>query len=238
CATSNFTYFESGKKSKMTTQTPRVLDIKHYEDGTGAIIVQIIRRNASMTPQAGLVCVESLLSLRIIHQNGSVTEIDVDLGIQYLNYCFGSDVSIRPIRIYPLYDELILMTYTNATDEGDFSTYNEWGMVINWSGNVLSSTFFGQSYVNPVTKSWTPNQAAIRINIDPKQGFLRLSQITGRPESEWKHDANGQISLLSGDIIQEYGNVSTTIATIDGGYAIVYANNTANINISDDPFMT
>ncbi|CAG8636833.1 3436_t:CDS:2 [Dentiscutata erythropus] len=224
----------------MATQTPRVLDIKQYNDGTGAIIVQIIRKNASMTPPTGFVCVESLLSLRIIHQNGSVTEIDVDLGLQYINYCFGGDTSVRPIRPYPLYNEHILVTYTNATDENNVSTYSEWGMIINWSGNVLSSIRFGQSYVNPDTNVWGLNKAAIRINIDPKQGFLRLSQITRQANSEWQQyavDANGQISLLSRDILQEYGNISTSIATTDGGYAIVYANSTNNINISDDPFM-
>ncbi|CAG8771815.1 8691_t:CDS:1, partial [Cetraspora pellucida] len=86
CATSNFTYFESGEKSRVSDQPPRVIDIASYNDGTA--VVQIIRRNTSATPPTGTVCIESLLSLRVIHLNGSVTEIDVDLGIQYLNYCF------------------------------------------------------------------------------------------------------------------------------------------------------
>ncbi|CAG8498268.1 hypothetical protein C2G38_2254183 [Gigaspora rosea] len=241
CATSNFTYFESGKNSKVPTQTPRVFDIKHYNDGTGNIVVQIVRRNISAIFPPGVVrvCVESLLSLRIIHQNGSVTELDVDLGFQYLNYCFDT-VAQRPIRFYPLYNELILVTYTNATDEADYSTYYEWGVIINWSGDVLSSIQFGQSYVNPVTNAWVPNKAGIRINIDPKRGFLRLAQITRRPESEWRQyaiDANGHISFLSGDIIGGITEIYTTIATLDGGYAIVFANVSNNsVTNDDDPF--
>ncbi|CAG8711116.1 15217_t:CDS:2, partial [Gigaspora rosea] len=235
CATSNFTYFESGKKSKVPT-TPRIFDIKHYNDGTGNIVVQIVRRNISAIIPPGVVevCVESLLSLRIIHQNGSVTELDVDLGFQDLNYCFGS-VAQRPIRIYPLYNEFILVTYINASDEANYSTYYEWGVIINWSGDALSSIQFGQSYVNPVTNAWVPNQAVIRINIDPKQGFLRLSQIARSSDSEWRQDANGHISYLSGDIIQVITEIYTTIATLNGGYAIVFAN-VFNSSTIDDPF--
>ncbi|CAG8813042.1 3246_t:CDS:2, partial [Racocetra persica] len=165
CAT-NFTHIESGENSRVPNQPPRVIDIKSYDDGTA--VVQIIRRNTSATPSAG-VCVESLLSLRIIHLNGSVTEIDADLGIQYLNYCFRSVFS-TPIRVYPLFNDLILLTYTNATNEGDTSTYYEWGM----------------SYVNPATNVWVPNNAAIKMNIDPRHGFLRFSQVTRQNYSEWK----------------------------------------------------
>ncbi|RIB05863.1 hypothetical protein C2G38_562903 [Gigaspora rosea] len=109
CATSNFTYFESGKKSKVPT-TPRIFDIKHYNDGTGNIVVQIVRRNISAIIPPGVV--------------------------EDLNYCFGS-VAQRPIRIYPLYNEFILVTYINASDEANYSTYYEWGVIINWSGDAL-----------------------------------------------------------------------------------------------------
>ncbi|CAG8642362.1 14528_t:CDS:2, partial [Racocetra fulgida] len=126
----------SGEKSRVPNQPPRIIDLKAYDDGTA--MVQIIRRNTSATPPTGTVCVESLLSLRIIHLNGSVTEIDADLGIQYLNYCFRSD-----------YVE-------------EFS------------------------YMNPVTNAWVPNNAAIRMNIDPRHGFLRFSQVTRQNYSEWK----------------------------------------------------
>ncbi|CAG8621603.1 756_t:CDS:2, partial [Cetraspora pellucida] len=95
------------------------------------------------------------------------------------------------------------------------------------------------SYVNPVTLAWVPNLAAIVLNIDPRQGFIRQSQITRQPVSEWKQydvDDNGQISFLSGDIIRSSLDISTIIGTLDGGYAIVFANVfNSSININD-PF--
>ncbi|CAG8772801.1 11298_t:CDS:2, partial [Dentiscutata erythropus] len=154
--------------------------IKHYNDGSGTILVQIVRKNSSATPSAAL-------------------KIDVGLGIPYPNYCFGSDVFLRPIRVYPLYNDLMLVvTYTNAADESDYSTFQY------SSGN----------------HAWTPNNAVIRINIDPS-------------------DVNVKISLLAGDIFMVPIEISTTISTIDGGYAIVFANVTPDSSISiNNPFMT
>ncbi|CAG8655814.1 16800_t:CDS:2, partial [Racocetra fulgida] len=83
---------------------------------------------------------------------------------------------------------------------------------------------------------WVPNQASIVINIDPRMGFLRFSKITGQPNFEWKQyavDDNGQISLLSGDIVEKISGFGTLIATIDGGYAIVFAN-VSNSGISSN----
>ncbi|CAG8795866.1 36703_t:CDS:2, partial [Racocetra persica] len=86
---------------------------------------------------------------------------------------------------------------------------------------------------HPVT-NWVPNKGTIKLNIDPRYGFFRLSQISGKPDSEWKKyavDINGQIKFLSWGIIPETLGVASIISTLDGGYAIVYANVTNSSSI-------
>ncbi|CAG8647852.1 10915_t:CDS:2, partial [Dentiscutata heterogama] len=155
-----------------------VMDTRHYKDSTDTIVV------------------------RISQANGSVTEINFDNieEIQDINYCFVNGKN--PITTYPLFDQYILVTYTHATNTSDNTTFTDRGMVLDWSGNIIS----------------------------PKKGFLRLSMVTGTNYAEWKqygYKGNGIFYLLQNDTLDldlSLNSLLTTFATLNGGYALVYAN--------------
>src|SRR3954469_9549438 len=82
----SFSHYE--EKDYGPTALPRVLKSRVYEDGT--VVVRIIRQNMN-TSTATKVCFYEMLSLRIIHPNGTVNEKDIKLDIQPFNYCFVQD---------------------------------------------------------------------------------------------------------------------------------------------------
>src|SRR4051794_14662781 len=61
---------------------PRVFSAKTYDDGT--VVIRIIRRNFRLPTAA---CTFEMLSLRIIHPNGTIVERDIKLDIQQFNFC-------------------------------------------------------------------------------------------------------------------------------------------------------
>ncbi|RIB21543.1 hypothetical protein C2G38_2034299 [Gigaspora rosea] len=150
-----------------------------------------------------------------------------------------ADNSGEPLRLYPLQTGYLLLSYFNATNVNDFSTYEEWIMLINWNGTILSKTFFDYAYTNPVTGAWNPDQTTVKVNISPQKGFLRLSAIRNTTNMAWAQyfiDSNHQFQQLSSGTIELpiFASASfNTIATVDEGYAIVYANSSDPTNTTD-----
>src|ERR1043166_672360 len=71
-----FSYYE--EKDYGPTALPRVWNLKTYDDGTA--VARIIRKNMN-TSTATEDCFYEMLSLRIIHLNGTVDEKDIKLDI-------------------------------------------------------------------------------------------------------------------------------------------------------------
>ncbi|CAG8539424.1 13713_t:CDS:2 [Racocetra fulgida] len=163
---SNFTYQES----KSSSVTPRIWRPYVYKDGT--LLVRIIRRDAANS-STNKTCLQQILSLRLIFPNGTVSELDIDLKIQPFNYCLLAASPQNPqvseaIRLYPLQTGYFLVKYFNATDVNDFSTYEEWIMLVNWNGAILSKAFLGHAFITPAGQ-WDPLQTTIRVNISPEK---------------------------------------------------------------------
>ncbi|KAF0395551.1 hypothetical protein F8M41_010214 [Gigaspora margarita] len=231
---SNFTYQEK----KSSSVIPRIWRTYVYDDGT--ILVRIVRRDAANSGGTR-VCLQQVLSLRLIYPNGTVSELDIDLNIQSFNYCLiqATPINLEPIRLYTLQPGYLLLTYFNATNINDFSTYEEWMMLINWDGTILNKSFFDYAYTNPATGAWNPDQSTVRVNITPKKGFLRLSGIRNTTNLAWAQyfiDSNYKFQTLSSGTIELpiFASASfNTIATVDDGYAIVYANSSDPSNTTD-----
>ncbi|CAG8528051.1 19707_t:CDS:10 [Gigaspora margarita] len=91
---------------------------------------------------------------------------------------------------------------------------------------------FGPSYLIKGTTIWKPNEFIVN-NITPKNGFLRLSAANGTGDFEWSqyaYNGNGSFKLMTKNRTHDNAIFTsfqvTVFATLDGGYAIVYANST------------
>src|ERR1043166_1656431 len=78
-----FSHYEEKDYGPMAL--PHVWNLKTYDVGTA--VARIIRKNMN-TSTAARDCFYEMLSLRIIHLNGTVDEKDILLNIQPFNYCF------------------------------------------------------------------------------------------------------------------------------------------------------
>jgi hypothetical protein len=248
--------FSHEEKDYGPTAIPRVWYTRIYDDNT--VVVRIVRVNAELSPETIRTCFYETFSLRIIHPNGTVDEKDFELDIQPFNYCLPVNANTSAIDVYTTQYEQsdvvqfldyylisknhILITYHNATDPNDVYSYEEWGMIIDFDGKVLSKTPFGLAFVNETTYEVTPT-SRIQLNINREKGFLRVAAI-GKSISdmklEWQQyrvEDDGTFTKLTSGML-ELGNLSSLnaviIATVDEGYAIVYANKTNN-NIATDP---
>ncbi|KAF0558075.1 hypothetical protein F8M41_010604 [Gigaspora margarita] len=228
---SNFNYTEISYQDNLTGTPPHVLGIKHYADSGGAAVVRIGRVNYYNNITSSY-CFEQRLLLRIIQTNGNVTEIKYNdtNEIQDINYCLVSGKN--PISIYPLFDQYILVSYVHATNTSDNTTFMDRGMVFDWNGTNLSKLEFGPSYLIKGTTIWKPNEFIVN-NITPKNGFLRLSAANGTGDFEWSqyaYNGNGSFKLMTKNRTHDNAFFTsfqvTVFATLDGGYAIVYANST------------
>ncbi|CAG8587837.1 1008_t:CDS:2, partial [Acaulospora colombiana] len=136
----NFTYIETSK-TNFPDVAPEITDIKTYDDGT--VLIRVVRQDPSVKDRF---CVEQMLSLRVIHLNGAVAEININntaLNMNSLNYCpFKSgfpDSNVNLIRIFPLQEGYILVCYREIADSSDFVTYEDWGIIIHWKLLILSN---------------------------------------------------------------------------------------------------
>ncbi|CAB5314796.1 unnamed protein product [Rhizophagus irregularis] len=206
-----------------TPSTPRVLNSNFYDDGT--IVVRIVRVNYTAPPK---ICVEEFLSLRIIYPDKTIKKLDlsaVKLNIQPFNFCLLP--TANPIRFYPVKKNFLLITYAEAEDVNSPYTYNDWGMIIDLDGSFKSKIWLGTSYVNTTTNEWLPAQDSVTLNIHRDNGFLRTAPVTGTNSmtlKQFKVNEIGEVQLLAETSMNFTATPIETVATMDGGYAIIYPN--------------
>ncbi|CAG8701209.1 18282_t:CDS:10, partial [Rhizophagus irregularis] len=136
----------------------------------------------------------------------------------------------NPLRFYPVKKNFLLITYAEADDITNPFTYNDWGIVIDLDGVIHSKIKLGPLYVNNTTKEWKPGQDSITLNVHRDNGFIRTAPITnstGFSLQQFKIDENGGIQQIVETVnIFPTGHPLETVATMDGGYALIYPNNT------------
>ncbi|RHZ77774.1 hypothetical protein Glove_173g63 [Diversispora epigaea] len=168
---SGFVIFTHNETNPFKT-TPRIWQYGKYFDGT--VVIRII--NPNITSLDNSFWIRPVLSLRIIHPNGTVSEIDKDLKIPEFNWHItkipDSDYQ-DPISIYALQKGYLLVTYFNASNPDDINTYEEWGRIIDWNGNLYDEVYFGGAYIENGT--WYPTATKIVSNVDPEKGFIRIA---------------------------------------------------------------
>ncbi|PKY38449.1 hypothetical protein RhiirA4_537308 [Rhizophagus irregularis] len=217
---SSITFVEETPK---TFSTPRVLNSNFYDDGT--IVVRIVRVNPNHKAPPKI-CVEEFLSLRIIYPDKTIKKLDlsaVTLNIQPFNFCLFP--TANPIRFYPVKKNFLLITYAEAEDVNSPYTYNDWGMIIGLDGSFKSKIWLGTSYVNTTTNEWLPAQDSVTLNIHRDNGFLRTAPVTGTNSmtlKQFKVNETGGIQLLAETSMNFTATPIETVATMDGGYAIIY----------------
>ncbi|PKK77758.1 hypothetical protein RhiirC2_770970 [Rhizophagus irregularis] len=221
--TNSSAYFITFEEVNQTNKS-LIYAMKSYNFMT---FIQIIRVNNSVTDLNSKIYVDRYLSIRTIYPNGTINAFDISndkLDIQPFNFCINQ--LRNPIQFYPATSNFLLVTYMTYTNE---STYEGWAMVVNLSGNIRSKTFLGRAYVDP----WPLFQANIIFNVNHDKGFLRVVPKTN----------TDNITLLQQFIISNDGTVQNIteeveissppspnpnliqyIATMDNGYAIIYAN--------------
>ncbi|RIB21034.1 hypothetical protein C2G38_1137494 [Gigaspora rosea] len=241
---SELTFFNYTEKTlnepNVPNQKPFVIKLATYDDGT--TLVHITRwdknLNTNCTNYLGILAggLEQILRIRVIQLNGTVIEINLDFKLDPPNYCYGRAL---PVRIYALQKPFILVNYLNATNPFDPATYEECGSVIDWNGNIKSNIRFGLSFVQ-FNRLFLSSE--IHLNVNNKLGFLRLA-FEGKSSSYsygWQQyivDDSGVVTMLkSATIPTDNVGISiivTGMATIDGGYAIIYANSTNEITTNN-----
>ncbi|CAB5217332.1 unnamed protein product [Rhizophagus irregularis] len=177
-----------------------------------------------------------MFSLRIINLDGTVVEKNLKLDIQPLNYCVFQMISgskwMEFLKYFLIRKNQILITYYNATDVNDPSTYVEWGMVMDFDGNISSRSSIGKPFIDNNLQLAIPNYQIV-LNINREKGFMRYARNQNN-NLDWKQfriEPNGAITeLTSGEFVfyGEEGVSVVVIHTVDEGYAIVFSNNTLN----------
>ncbi|CAG8650090.1 10926_t:CDS:2, partial [Dentiscutata heterogama] len=165
----------------------------------------------------------------------SVTPIDVteinNLILDPVNYClFNSSLTgkmVNPISIRPLKQQFVLVSYLNKISDNN---YEEWGTVLNWKGENLSSILLESSI-----SSLEDHQILIEININKELGFLGAAikkNSSSIAITQYSVDVNGALSARFKNYIRIglFINATffTSLATVDEGYAILYAKYSVN----------
>jgi hypothetical protein len=217
---------------------PRIWDSKALDDGT--MIIRVIRKNATSSINNYL-CFYERLSLRIINLDGTVVEKDLNLPVQAFNYCVFQDNTgtfMEYMRYHLIKNNQILVTYHNATDVNNPSTYVEWGMLIDYDGNILTRLPIGTPLIDNNLQLAIPI-SSIQLNINREKGFLRYgrSQNSNIEWQQFKFETDGTIAnSTSGKIVLFNNYVAvTTIAmsTVNEGYAIAFVNTTNTFNATN-----
>ncbi|RHZ82521.1 hypothetical protein Glove_109g301 [Diversispora epigaea] len=212
-----------------------ILECQTYFDGT--VVLRIININPNIESSLNGFWLRPVLSLRIIYPNGTVSEIDEDLEIQEFNWHSikspGSEYPEYPVSICALQKGYLLVRYFYASNPDDVTTYEEWGRVIDWNGNLYDEVHFSKAYIENGT--WYPTATGILTNVDPEKGFIRIAS-RNTSYIEWQQYAIGDVfnlkKLSEGNItLPQNGNSFINyIATVDEGYCIIMGNST---NFSD-----
>ncbi|RHZ84118.1 hypothetical protein Glove_85g122 [Diversispora epigaea] len=211
---------------------PRMWEYQKYIDGT--VVIRIINRDVNKTSNSSEVWIKQVLSLRIIHPNGTVSEIDKDLEIQEFNFRItrSSGGFFDPVSVYALQRGFLIVTYFNASNPDDINTYEEWGRIIDWNGNLYEKKYFSKAYIN--NGKWYPSLTTIVTNVDPSKGFIRIVG-TDISYIEWQQYMIGDSfhlkKLSEGNItlLQKNGTfaIFNIVPTADEGYSIIMGNSTS-----------
>ncbi|CAG8563240.1 2495_t:CDS:10, partial [Diversispora eburnea] len=232
--------------NEMNTYPTQLRIWQHGEYIDGTVVLRIINRDSNKTSLTGEVWTRPMLSLRIIHPNGTVNElnIDKDLEIQEFNWRIFTIPGVSgfqdPISIYALHRGYLIVRYFKALDDTNFTTYEEWGRIIDWYGNLYSEVNFGDAFI--LNGTWYTSLTAIITNVDPSKGFIRTA---GENSSfvDWQQymidDKLNLVKLSEGNVTlpMEDGAAAilNTVATVDEGYSIILGNSTSNSVNPDDP---
>ncbi|RHZ82557.1 hypothetical protein Glove_109g34 [Diversispora epigaea] len=215
---------------------PWIWQYGKYFDRT--VVLRIFNLNPNKTQAVGQAWIRPVLSLRIIHPNGTVNEIDKDLEIPEFNWHITTSPSgnvLDPINIYALQKGYVLVSYFNASNPDDITTYEEYGRIIDFNGNLYDEVYFGRAYIKE--SIWYPSATTIVTNVDPEKGFIRISGMNAS-YIEWQQyaidDSFNLKILYKGNITlpQKNGTIAVfnTIATVDEGYSIIMGNSTNSTN--------
>ncbi|CAG8602990.1 11691_t:CDS:2, partial [Diversispora eburnea] len=211
---------------------PRIWQHVEYIDGT--VVLRIINRNSNKKSLSGEAWIRPVLSLRIIHPNGTVSEIDKDLEIPEFNWRIftipGFSDFQDPISIYALQRNYLIVRYFKASNTSDITTYEEWGRIIDWNGDLYKEAFIYDGI-------WYPSLTTIVTNVDPEKGFIRIAGMNAS-YFEWQQyvidDSFNLKRLYEGNITLPQKNENSTtlyaIATVDEGYSIIMGNSTDSTN--------
>ncbi|RIB21037.1 hypothetical protein C2G38_2140865 [Gigaspora rosea] len=242
-------YTESTAGTSLPSNPPQVVTVHTYDDGS--ILVSIAReiystQKTNSTQEYNCIgqSIEPILRLRIIQLDGTIKEINPHLSLDLMNFCILNDSHgnpVNPISIYPIYEKFILINYVNVSHLNGLTTYEDWGSVIDWSGNSLSDIRYGPSYTNG-TLNWKP-LSITQLNVNKKQGFFRL-QIVNQNWIECQQylvDNSGILSkLISHNVTIIDPNafntnafsMITTIPLVTGDYAILSVNSSSTNSLS------
>ncbi|GBB87515.1 hypothetical protein RclHR1_00140019 [Rhizophagus clarus] len=216
---------------------PRVWDSQAYDDGT--MIIRIIRKNATSSFNNYL-CFYETLSLRIINLDGTATEKDLNLDVQAFNYCVFQTTPgsfLEFMKYYLFRKNQLFITYYNATDLNNPLSYVEWGMVVDYDGNVLNRSPIGLPFIDNELRLAVPS-AIIQLNINREKGFMRVIKNQNN-NIDWKQfriEPNGTITKLTFGKIDFYFGSSipfVPINTVGEDYAIAFGNNTRDPNVTN-----
>ncbi|CAG8572251.1 7568_t:CDS:10 [Diversispora eburnea] len=152
---------------------PWIWNYVKYLDGT--VVIRIINLDPNKTQVIGEAWTRPVLSLRIIHSNGTVSEIDKDLEIPEFNWHITTSPNgdtLDRVNIYALQKGYLLITYFNAYD---INTYEEGGRIINWNGTLYDKVNFPKTSIENGT--WNPS--VIVTNVDPKKEAYVVPNVDG-----------------------------------------------------------
>ncbi|CAG8444835.1 12727_t:CDS:10 [Dentiscutata erythropus] len=207
----------------------KVVDSASYDDGT--ILLRVTRPNSGCNSQG--------VNLRLIHPNGSISSINLNVSIPDLNYCSitGNAFTKKPeinnsgtstsstldttnktsdaIRIYAIIDQYILVTYFCKLPD----SFDICGLVLTWDSRILSNMNFGDMC--------TDSEFVRNINtIDGN--FLRVCYISDAQKVIWTKYSSpdvttGTINVISNGTLNNISrfnrDISKIFPTEDGGYA-------------------
>ncbi|RIB08550.1 hypothetical protein C2G38_2211387 [Gigaspora rosea] len=258
--TSNLTYInytESTTGTSFPLNPPQVVTVHTYDDGSLLVSVareiystqknNVISRDSVQKYNCTGQSLEQILRLRIIQLDGTIKEINPHLSLDPMNFCILNDSygnPVNPISIYPLYQPFILINYVKASNLNDLKTYEEWGSVIDDNGKILSNIRYGPSYTENSTGTlkWKP-VSITQLNVNKKQGFFRFhivnpnwtecQQYSVDPSGKLSKLTSHNVTLIDPNLISTNASfMITTIATVNGDYAILSVNSSSTASLS------
>ncbi|CAG8439413.1 2067_t:CDS:2, partial [Dentiscutata heterogama] len=222
----------------------KVVDKASYDDGT--ILLRVTRPNSNL-----MGCNSQGINLRLIHPNGTISSINLNVSIPDLNYCSitGNAFTKKPvinnsststlstldttnktsdaIRIYAIIDRYIFVTYFCKLPD----SFDICGLVLTWDSRILSNMNFGDMCTDSefVQNINTIDGDFLRVcYISDAQKILKDS-IIDIFNADWFHSdvTTGTINVISNGILNNISrfnrDISKIFPTEDGGYGIIFA---------------